>query len=108
MKISAKSKKIISTVLFSAFVIFCFVFISVNIFKFIYDDSSTQAYLNDKYVVGVYDEKVAVFAQGDSVPIEVFEVYISTLPVKDQIELKKGIVVEGKSSLRKLIEDYTS
>jgi len=64
--------------------------------------------LNDKYVVGVYDEKVAVFAQGDSVPIEVFEVYISTLPVKDQIELKKGIVVEGKSSLRKLIEDYTS
>lgn len=108
MKITSKTKKIIGAAAFSVFVIFSLIFISVNIFKFVYDDSKVQVNTQDKYIISVYKEKIAVFAQGDSVPIEVYDVYVSTLPEKDQIELKKGITVYGKNKLRYLIEDYTS
>lgn len=108
MKVSEKHKRIIRIAVFSVFVLFCFVFIANNIFKFIYDDRQTQVYENEKYIIGVYEEKIAVFTQGDSVPIEVYDVYVSTLPEKDQNSLRKGIEVEGKVNLKYLIEDYTS
>lgn len=60
------------------------------------------------YKIGVYNEKIAVFSQGDRIPIEVFDVYISTLPKKDQNDLKKGVIVKSKMELKRLIEDYTS
>ncbi len=61
-----------------------------------------------EYVIGVYQEKIAVFTQGDSLPIEIFDVYVSTLPALDQKELLNGVKVKGKVELRKRIEDYTS
>lgn len=67
-----------------------------------------QTYQTDRYVVGVYEEKIAVFTQGDSVPIEVYDVYVKTLPVSDQNSLRKGISIQGKSELKRIIEDYTS
>ncbi len=67
-----------------------------------------QTYETDKYVVGVYEEKIAVFTQGDSVPIEIYDVYVKTLPVSDQNSLRKGISIQGKSELKRVIEDYTS
>lgn len=108
MKISEKQKKIIAVTAYSVFVIFCFAFIAVNIFKFVYDDRSAQVYQNEQYVIGVYQEKIAIFAQGDSVPVEIYDVYVSTLPEKDQKALRKGIEVQGRVKLRSLIEDYTS
>lgn len=76
-----------------------------------YDNVSNkiaQTYQNDNYVLGVYQEKIAVFTQGDSVPIEIFDVYVSTLPKADQKTLRKGIAVKGKSELKRIVEDYTS
>ena len=61
-----------------------------------------------EYTIGVYKEKVAVFTQGDALPIEIFDVYITTLPVFDQKELSKGIKVKGIKELKQRIEDYTS
>lgn len=61
-----------------------------------------------EYTIGVYQEKIAVFTQGDNLPIEIFDVYVSTLPVLDQKELLKGIKVRGKLELKQRIEDYTS
>lgn len=106
--ISEKIKKRVKIVAVSFVILFCFVYAAVNIFEFIYEDRQTQGYANEQYVVGVYDDKVAVYAQGDSVPIEIYDVFVSTLPIKDQYELKKGIKVEGKNRLKALIEDYTS
>ncbi len=62
----------------------------------------------NEYVIGVYQEKIAVFAQGDRIPIEVYDVYVSTLPEKDRQDLYKGVKVRGKAQLKLKIEDYTS
>lgn len=61
-----------------------------------------------EYVIGVYQEKIAVFAQGDKIPIEVYDVYVSTLPEKDRQDLYKGVKVLSKAELKLKIEDYTS
>jgi hypothetical protein len=74
----------------------------------VHEDRQVQGYTNEVYIVGVYDDKIAVFTQGDNVPIDVYDVYITTLPIKDQIDLKKGVRVEGKAKLKTVIEDYTS
>lgn len=62
----------------------------------------------EQYIIGVYEEKIAVFAQGDSIPIDVYNVYVNTLPEADRTALRNGIEVSGKARLRELIEDYTS
>ncbi len=108
MKLGKKHRKLIKLVSISAFVIFCLGFAAFNIFNFVYEDRQIQAYENERYVIGVYEQKVAVFAQGDGVPIEIYDVYVSTLPENDQKELKKGVEVYGKAKLKLLIEDYTS
>ena len=79
-----------------------------SIFNFIYEDRQAQVYENEEYIISVYDGKIAVFTQSDKLPIEVYDVYVSTLPEKDQKALQKGIKVEGKIKLKYLIEDYTS
>lgn len=79
-----------------------------NIFSYFQENKSVQLTNDDSYVIGVYQEKIAVYAQGDSVPIEVYDVYLSTLPESDIEILKEGLVVKGKKELRRLIEDYTS
>ena len=97
------------------FKILLFVIISAALigtaFLLEYSDSviiSQQNVSQDMYVIGVYDERIAVFAQGDKVPIEIFDVNVKNLPEKDQTELREGIRVANKTRLRELIEDYTS
>ena len=77
---------------------------SIDLFEGQYIVPNGMAY--NSYVID--DEKIAVFAQGDSVPIEIYDVYITTLPEKDQKSLRKGISAKGRTELRILIEDYTS
>lgn len=69
---------------------------------------AAQTNVIGKYTIGIYQEKIAVFTQGDSLPIEVYDVYVSTLPIFDQKELEKGVKVNGAAELRRRIEDYTS
>ncbi len=107
--ISNKKKSIISLIISALLIIFC-VF-AILLLKNMENDISekiTQTYQTDSYVIGVYQDKIAIFTQGDTVPIEVFDVYVSTLPEADQKELKNGVLVKGKSELRQVIEDYTS
>ncbi len=108
IKIKEKQRRIIKLISITVFAIFCLGFAAFNIFNFVYEDRQIQVYENERYIIGVYEEKVAIFAQGDGVPIEVYDVYVSTLPETDQKELKKGVEVFGKAKLKLLIEDYTS
>ena len=59
------------------------------------------------YVVGVYEGKIAVFS-GNGDLSQVYDVRVSTLPEYDQKQLEKGIYVNDLSTLKTLIEDYTS
>ena len=72
------------------------------------ENTNSVAQSVTKYVVKEYGNKIAVFMYGEVTPFKVHDVYVSTLPEADQIELKKGINVSTIEELRKLIEDYTS
>lgn len=59
------------------------------------------------YVLSEYQGKIAVFKNNDNIPINVFDTYISTLPLHDRTLIKEGIQVKTKEELQRLIEDYT-
>ena len=105
---SSKNKKFIFIAIWVLSIIICAFFSLFNPIVNTLEGKQTQVEQTDRYIIGVYDEKVAVFTQGDAVPIEIYDVYISTLPERDQKTLEKGIEVKGKIELRRLIEDYTS
>ena len=62
----------------------------------------------DYYTVTEYQGKIAVFKNSDTVPIDVYDSYVSVLPQHDRELLKNGIHTESTSELQKIIEDYTS
>lgn len=60
------------------------------------------------YVVREYDGVVAVFYSDSNKPIRVTQRYIKALPEKDRAKLKKGIRVNDREQLRRLLEDLCS
>lgn len=68
------------------------------------DPSSTPP----RYTIGEYDGRLAVYADGQELPKEVYDVYLATLPEEEQIRLRAGIPVEDDIQLQQLLEDYTS
>ena len=64
--------------------------------------------MEDYYTLSEYKGKIAVFRNQESVPIDIYDVYVTTLPQHDRTLLEKGIHIETSEELQKLIEDYTS
>lgn len=62
----------------------------------------------DYYTITEYQGKIAVFKNDDTIPIDVYDSYVSVLPQHDRELLQKGIRTESTSELQKIIEDYTS
>lgn len=64
--------------------------------------------LKQQYILREYMEKIAVFKDGSETPSEVLNVYVSTLPAQDQMELISGIIIETEAELRDILEDFES
>ncbi len=64
--------------------------------------------MEDYYTLSEYKGKIAVFKNQESVPIDIYDVYVTTLPQHDRALLENGIHIETPEELQKLIEDYTS
>ena len=65
---------------------------------------------NTKYnfILIEYNNEMAFFKTGDLyIPYYVINLDVSSLPLKDQEELKKGILIADDVALNKVIEDYT-
>lgn len=62
----------------------------------------------DYYTVTEYQGKIAVFKNSETIPIDIYDSYVSVLPQHDRELLEKGIRTESTSELQKIIEDYTS
>lgn len=60
------------------------------------------------YTLSQYDGKLALFKRGYSMPIEIYEVYLSSLPQDEQSKIKSGISAQTDEEILKIIEDYTS
>lgn len=62
---------------------------------------------SEMYVLRDYNGRIAVFACGEDEPLEVFDIFTSSLPKSEAERVYKGITVEGGEALQRLIEDFT-
>ncbi|HOD02299.1 MAG: hypothetical protein BWY46_01979 [Firmicutes bacterium ADurb.Bin300] len=69
--------------------------------------SETSTTVASVYTLKEYNGKLAVFETGTDCPLEVFSIFVSSLPETDRDMLKTGIGANTKAELLRLIEDYT-
>ena len=62
---------------------------------------------SEMYVLRDYNGRIAVFACCEDEPLEVFDIFTSSLPKSEAERVYKGITVEGGETLQRLIEDFT-
>lgn len=60
------------------------------------------------YVVKDFNGNIAVFENGQNSPFKITDVPINSLPYADREILKKGIAVNSKNELNRILEDYCS
>lgn len=58
--------------------------------------------------LGEWDGHLALFEEGQSEPVYVYDVVVATLPEEEQQRLRSGIAVESEEMLASLLENYTS
>lgn len=63
---------------------------------------------SNTYTVKEYDGHIGVFYNDESIPYQVIDVEVSSLPEADRELLKKGIQVQDTARLNSIIEDYES
>lgn len=61
-----------------------------------------------KYTFSAYQGKLALFENGYAMPVEIYDVYLDTLPPEEQTKIENGIFAESDVEIQKIIEDYTS
>lgn len=57
-------------------------------------------------LLGVWNDRLAVWGENDPQPIHVFDFRVSSLPAADQILLRRGIQAADSRELMALIEDF--
>ena len=55
-----------------------------------------------------FEGRVALFVDGEDLPVEVYDVPIETLPPEEQQRLQNGIMIESEEMLWELLENYNS
>lgn len=68
----------------------------------------TPARQDAPYYLGIYEEKLASFETGQSLPLEIYDIPLSFFSDYDQQLLQKGIPAENRDALQVLVENYTS
>ncbi len=85
-----------------------FLFISAILRTSKITDQDSDTDVKSYYTVAEYQGKIAVFKNGGSIPFEIYDSYVETLPDHDRELLKNGIRADSTDELQKIIEDYTS
>ncbi len=68
------------------------------------DDPTGRAYR----IIGVWEDRVAVYLPQTDTPEHVYEARVSALPADEQQKLREGIAVYTGEALAKQLEDYLS
>ncbi len=61
-----------------------------------------------KLVLGIFEEKLALFVGTSPYPNKIYDFYARNLPLEDRERLLKGIEVASEEELFALLEDFTS
>lgn len=72
------------------------------------DDVNATDSVSYLYTLTEYNGKIALYKNGFSMPIEIFDVNINSLPQSDRELIKNGIHASNDSEIQRFIEDYTS
>lgn len=59
-----------------------------------------------EYILKDHGGQLALYRQGESQPIEVYEVYTHLLPQQDVASLQAGIPLQSEEQLDRLLEDF--
>ena len=62
----------------------------------------------EKVVLGIFEEKLALFAGKSPYPNIVYDFFVRNLPPEDRKRLSEGITVSSQSELDSLLEDFMS
>ncbi len=57
-------------------------------------------------MLGIKDGYVALWKDEDPQPYRIFPVRADSLPIADQLQLKRGIYIESVDQLMQLVDDY--
>lgn len=58
------------------------------------------------YTLKSYKGRVALFINDNTLPVEIFELFTSSLPEADIKNLERGIVAKNENELQILLEEY--
>lgn len=59
-------------------------------------------------ILGICKGKLALIAESDGQPVEIYPLFAAMLPVADQKSLTEGIPVRSAEELSRLLEDFLS
>lgn len=59
------------------------------------------------FVLREFEEKIGIFEEEKQTPFQILDVYVFTLPERDQIALQGGIRIYSEEELWARIEDFT-
>ena len=54
-----------------------------------------------------WEGRLAVFSPNGNAPIEVYDVFTSSLPPSEKKAIQEGVLVYSETELQRLLEDYT-
>lgn len=60
------------------------------------------------YTFSQYQGKLALYQRGYAMPVEIYDVYLDSLPEEDRLQITQGISADSDAEIQKIIEDYTS
>lgn len=59
-------------------------------------------------ILGIFKGKLALIAESDGQPVEIYPLFAAMLPAADQKSLTEGIPVRSAEELSRLLEDFLS
>lgn len=59
-------------------------------------------------ILGICKGKLALIAESDGQPVEIYPLFAAMLPAADQKSLTEGIPVRSSEELSRLLEDFLS
>lgn len=58
------------------------------------------------FLLGIRSGRLALWQEGNSHPVQVYDIRVSSLPAADQLQLRRGIRVETREELWLMLENY--
>lgn len=100
--------KCIAGVLAVLALIFCVSFISITSEKKVKQSDRSSVTVSPKYTLSEYKGKVALYKSGYAMPVEIYDIYVDSLPDEEKTKVEEGIDAQTDEEIIKIIEAYTS